>query len=411
MLCHACSSCSRSLNTPNCSSDDFVKAVQRTYSNAVSCLHLALQVLIRIRPLSSTESVQGFGKCVRQENAHTISWLGQPESRFTFDHVAGEMISQEELFQVAGLPMVTNCMAGYNSCMFAYGQTGSGKTHTMLGDIGDLDHQPSDNRGMTPRVFECLFAQIRMAEEARKCENLRYMCKCSFLEIYNEQITDLLDPSSVNLQLREDINKGVYVENLTEVEVQSVQDVVQLLLVGAANRRVAATNMNRESSRSHSVFTCIIQSQWECDSMINFRFGRLNLVDLAGSERQKSSGAEGDRLKEAVSINKSLSTLGLVIMVLVDIANGKQRHVPYRDSKLSFLLQDSLGGNSKTTIIANISPSSCSSLETLSTLRFAQRAKFIQNNVQPLHDLVISYLLKGIYFILDHLISIMAELA
>jgi kinesin family protein 15 len=169
--------------------------------------------------------------------------------------------------------------------MFAYGQTGSGKTHTMLGDIGDLDHQPSDNRGMTPRVFECLFAQIRMAEEARKCENLRYMCKCSFLEIYNEQITDLLDPSSVNLQLREDINKGVYVENLTEVEVQSVQDVVQLLLVGAANRRVAATNMNRESSRSHSVFTCIIQSQWECDSMINFRFGRLNLVDLAGSER------------------------------------------------------------------------------------------------------------------------------
>ncbi|CAK9267106.1 unnamed protein product [Sphagnum jensenii] len=339
-----------------------------------------VQVLIRIRPLSSTESVQGFGKCVRQENAHTISWLGQPESRFTFDHVAGEMISQEELFQVAGLPMVTNCMAGYNSCMFAYGQTGSGKTHTMLGDIGDLDHQPSDNRGMTPRVFECLFAQIRMAEEARKCENLRYMCKCSFLEIYNEQITDLLDPSSVNLQLREDINKGVYVENLTEVEVQSVQDVVQLLLVGAANRRVAATNMNRESSRSHSVFTCIIQSQWECDSMINFRFGRLNLVDLAGSERQKSSGAEGDRLKEAVSINKSLSTLGLVIMVLVDIANGKQRHVPYRDSKLSFLLQDSLGGNSKTTIIANISPSSCSSLETLSTLRFAQRAKFIQNN-------------------------------
>jgi kinesin family protein 15 len=143
-------------------------------------------------------------------------------------------------------------------------------------------------------------------------ENLKFLTKCSFLEIYNEQITDLLEPSSTNLQMREDARKGVYVENLSEVEVHNVQDVIQLLIQGAANRKVAATNMNRESSRSHSVFTCIIESKWECDSMTNIRFGRLNLVDLAGSERQKSSGAEGERLKEAANINKSLSTLGLV---------------------------------------------------------------------------------------------------
>ncbi|CAK9215584.1 unnamed protein product, partial [Sphagnum troendelagicum] len=280
----------------------------------------------------------------------------------------------EKLFKVVGLPMVENCLAGYNSCMFAYGQTGSGKTHTMLGDIKDVFYQPSDDRGMTPRIFEYLFARIIK----RKLEQLRYVCKCSFLEIHNEQITDLLEPTSSNLQIREDSKTGVYVENLSEVEVKSMQDVVYLLLKGAANRRVAATHMNAESSRSHSVFACTIESRQ--NALINMRFGRLNLVDLAGSERQKISGAEGERLKEAANINKSLSTLGLVIMVLIDVANGKQRHVPYRDSKLTYLLQDSLGGNSKTAIIATVSPSSCCAMETLSTLKFAQRAKFIQNN-------------------------------
>lgn len=228
----------------------------------------------------------------------------------------------------------------------------------MLGDITGLADRPSDNRGMTPRIFEYLFSKIQQEEQDRQLDQLRYVCKCSFLEIYNEQITDLLEPSSSNLQMREDSKKGVYVENLTEIVVRSVQDLVLLLLKGAASRKVTSTNMNRESSRSHSVFTCSIESKWETNSLSNMRFGRLNLVDLAGSERQKSSRAEGDRLKEAASINKSLSTLGLVIMALVDIANGKPRHVPYRDSKLTFLLQDSLGGNSKTAIIATISPSS-----------------------------------------------------
>ncbi|KAI3847328.1 hypothetical protein MKW92_005569 [Papaver armeniacum] len=329
-----------------------------------------VQVLIRVRPLNNMErGQQGYNRCLKQENAQSISWVGQQEARFTFDHVA-----------LAGLPMVENCLSGYNSCMFAYGQTGSGKTHTMLGEIGDLDRKPRD-------------------------EKLTYNCKCSFLEIYNEQITDLLDPSCTNLLLREDMKTGVYVENLTEFEVNTVNDILCLLTRGAANRKVAATNMNRESSRSHSVFTCVIESRWEKDSTTNLRFARLNLVDLAGSERQKTSGAEGERLKEAASINKSLSTLGTcfyinfyhVIMVLVDVAQGKQRHIPYRDSRLTFLLQGSLffsrhglsctvrcagfaGWKFKTMIIANVSPSICSAAETLSTLKFAQRAKLIQNN-------------------------------
>ncbi|KAA3482395.1 phragmoplast orienting kinesin 2 [Gossypium australe] len=330
-----------------------------------------VQVLIRVRPLNGVEkSTNGYNRCLKQENSQTIAWIGQPETRFTFDHVACETVDQEMLFRMAGLPMVENCLSGYNSCMFAYGQTGSGKTYTMLGEIEDLEVKPSPQRGMTPRIFEFLFARIQAEEEIRRDEKLKYNCKCSFLEIYNEQITDLLDPSATNLLLREDVKKGVYVENLTEFEVQT----------GSLNRKVAATNMNRESSRSHSVFTCVIESRWEKDSTTNLRFARLNLVDLAGSERQKTSGAEGERLKEAASINKSLSTLGHVIMILVDVANGKQRHVPYRDSKLTFLLQDSLGGNSKTMIIANVSPSICCGIETLNTLKFAQRAKLIQNN-------------------------------
>uniref|UniRef100_A0A7I4B848 Kinesin-like protein n=1 Tax=Physcomitrium patens TaxID=3218 RepID=A0A7I4B848_PHYPA len=340
-----------------------------------------VQVLLRARPISGIEIAQlGHARCIRQENAYAISWLGQPETRFSFDYVASEFVTQEELFRVAGPPMVENCMAGNNSCVFAYGQTGSGKTHTMLGDVGDFDRQPNENRGMTPRVFEYLFKKIHEEEVAQRHTNMKFKCRCSFLEIYNEQISDLLEPSSSNLPIREDSTKGIYVDGLVEVEAQNVRNILHLLLLGAANRKVAATDMNRESSRSHSVFTCVIESQWECDATINSRIGRLNLVDLAGSERQKSSGVDGERFREAASINKSLSTLGLVIMDLVDIANGKQRHVPYRDSKLTFLLQDSLGGNSKTTIIANISPSSCASSETLSTLKFAQRAKFIQNN-------------------------------
>ncbi|KAM0008652.1 putative plus-end-directed kinesin ATPase [Helianthus debilis subsp. tardiflorus] len=363
-----------------------------------------VQVLIRIRPLNNMElSTHGYNRCLKQESAQSVTFVAHPETRFTFDHVACETIDQETLFRMAGLPMVENCLSGYNSCIFAYGQTGSGKTHTMLGEINELEVKPSPYRGMTPRMFEFLFARIIAEEESRVDERLTYNCKCSFLEIYNEQITDLLDPSSTNLHLREDVKKGVYVENLTEFEVHTVGDILRLLSRGSANRRVAATNMNRESSRSHCVFTCVIESRWEKDSTSNLRFARLNLVDLAGSERQKTSGAEGERLKEAANINKSLSTLGHVIMALVDGANARTRHIPYRDSRLTFLLQDSLGGNSKTMIIANVSPSICSATETLNTLKFAQRAKLIQNNAVVNEDA------SGDVMALQHQIQLLKE--
>ncbi|XP_066330493.1 kinesin-like protein KIN-12G isoform X2 [Miscanthus floridulus] len=340
-----------------------------------------VQAVIRIRPLSGSEvSLQGQKRCVRQDSSQSLTWIGHPESRFTFDLVADENVTQEDMFKVAGVPMVENCIAGYNSCMFAYGQTGSGKTHTMLGDIENGTRRNNVNCGITPRVFEHLFARIQKEKELRRDEKLRFTCKCSFLEIYNEQILDLLNPNSVNLQIREDARKGIHVESLTEHEISNAREALQQLIEGAANRKVAATNMNRASSRSHSVFTCLIESKWESQDINHHRFSRLNLVDLAGSERQKSSGAEGERLKEATNINKSLSTLGLVITNLIAVSNKKSQHVPYRDSKLTFLLQDSLGGNSKTTIIANISPSSCCAAETLSTLKFAQRAKYIRNN-------------------------------
>ncbi|KAJ9551843.1 hypothetical protein OSB04_015888 [Centaurea solstitialis] len=346
----------------------------------------SVQVLIRIRPLNTMEiATQGYNRCLKQESAQCLTWVGHPETRFKFDHVACETIDQETLFRMVGLPMVENCLSGYNSCIFAYGQTGSGKTHTMLGEINELEVKPSPYRGMTPRMFEFLFARILAEEESRIDERLTYNCKCSFLEIYNEQIADLLDPSSTNLQFTPWV------------------DILRLLSRGSANRRVAATNMNRESSRSHCVFTCVIESRWEKDSTSNLRFARLNLVDLAGSERQKTSGAEGERLKEAANINKSLSTLGHVIMVLVDGANARTRHVPYRDSRLTFLLQDSLGGNSKTMIIANVSPSICSATETLNTLKFAQRAKLIQNNAVVNEDA------SGDVVALQHQIQLLKE--
>ena len=191
---------------------------------------------------------------------------------------------------------------------------------------------------------------------------------------------DLLEPDSVNLHIREDIKKGVYVEGLSEEVVSCSDDLVSLILRGSKNRHVGSTSMNKDSSRSHSVLTTIIETKSMKEGGVwNIKSSRFHIIDLAGSERQKFTNAMGERLKEAGMINKSLSALGNVINSLVDISEGKNRHVHYRDSKLTFLLRDSLGGNSKTVIIANISPSQSCMGETISTLKFAQRAKLIKN--------------------------------
>ncbi|XP_029864798.1 kinesin-like protein KIF15 isoform X3 [Aquila chrysaetos chrysaetos] len=285
--------------------------------------------------------------------------------------------TQESVFSSVAKNIVESCMNGYNGTIFAYGQTGSGKTFTMMGP-SDSDNFTHSLRGVIPRSFEYLFFLIEREKE-KAGSGKSFLCKCSFIEIYNEQIFDLLDSASAGLFLREHIKKGVFVDGAVEQVLSSAAEAYQVLTMGWRNRRVASTSMNRESSRSHAVFTITVESMEKNREIVNIRSSLLNLVDLAGSERQKDTHTEGLRLKEAGNINRSLSCLGQVITALVDVGNGKQRHICYRDSKLTFLLRDSLGGNAKTCIIANVHPGSRCFGETLSTLNFAQRAKLIKN--------------------------------
>ncbi|XP_030301240.1 kinesin-like protein KIF15 [Calypte anna] len=340
----------------------------------------AIKVYVRVRPPSEgtalTDGDQGL--CLSVLSSNTIRLHSKPEPKiFTFDYVANMETTQESVFSSVARSIVESCMNGYNGTIFAYGQTGSGKTFTMMGP-SDSDNFTHSLRGVIPRSFEYLFFLIEREKE-KAGSGKSFLCKCSFIEIYNEQIFDLLDSASAGLFLREHIKKGVFVDGAIEQVLTSAAEAYQVLTMGWRNRRVASTSMNRESSRSHAVFTITVESMEKNNDIVNIRSSMLNLVDLAGSERQKDTHTEGLRLKEAGNINRSLSCLGQVITALVDVGNGKQRHVCYRDSKLTFLLRDSLGGNAKTCIIANVHPGSRCFGETLSTLNFAQRAKLIKN--------------------------------
>ncbi|KAJ6343453.1 hypothetical protein OIU76_005234 [Salix suchowensis] len=338
-----------------------------------------VKVVVRMRPLKKEEEE---GETIVQKiSDNSLSVNGQT---FTFDSVADTRATQLDMFQLVGAPLVENCLAGFNSSVFAYGQTGSGKTYTMWGPANVLSDENflCDQQGLTPRVFQRLFDRINEEQIKHTDKQLKYQCRCSFLEIYNEQITDLLDPSQRNLQIREDMQTGVYVDNLREECVFTMKDVTQLLIKGLSNRRTGATSINTESSRSHSVFTCVVESRCKsvAGGMSSLKTSRINLVDLAGSERQKLTGAAGERLKEAGNINRSLSQLGNLINILAEVSQtGKQRHIPYRDSRLTFLLQESLGGNAKLVMVCAISPAQSCKSETFSTLRFAQRAKAVKN--------------------------------
>ncbi|GMG17301.1 unnamed protein product [Phytophthora fragariaefolia] len=348
-----------------------------------------VQVFCRVRPPNERE--RGAARsCVAlpasdaaQQTLFLQSKHG-PARSFTFDRVFGARAAQSDVFQRVGAPITRACLEGYNGTIFAYGQTGSGKTFTMQGPDDGLGADA--RRGLVPRVFDFLFDSV--ADDRR----VQRSVVCSFLEIYNERVFDLLDgggaKDAAGLQLRENGRKGVHVDGLVESVVDSAQKAAELMAVGARNRRVGQTSMNRESSRSHSVFILQLQSKETTAEGTKIRTSRFNLVDLAGSERQRSTDAAGERLKEAGSINKSLSALGNVIMGLSEQSLGKHRHVHYRDSKLTFLLKDSLGGNSKTFMIATISPAEDSAFETLSTLKFAQRAKMIQNSAVVNEDSV-----------------------
>ena len=290
---------------------------------------------------------------------------GEPPKTYTFDNVYDWETEQLPLYQETASPIVDSVLEGYNGTIFAYGQTGTGKTHTMEGKLeGDL-------KGIIPNAFDHVFRHITTSEDQE------FLVRASFLEIYNEEIRDLLgkNPQS-KLELKENVDSGVYVKDLTAFVVKGVSEITNVLKAGKKNRSVGATLMNQDSSRSHSIFSIVIESCDRGSADNHIRVGKLNLVDLAGSERQSKTGATGERLKEATRINLSLSALGNVISALVD---GKSGHIPYRDSKLTRLLQDSLGGNTKTVMVANVGPADYNFDETMSTLRYANRAKNIKN--------------------------------
>jgi len=292
-----------------------------------------VQVYCRVRPhVDQGDALQRRCVSVSREHAQIVLHSASDDKAFTFDHAGDEHTSQEDVFRAVGMPITEACMAGYNTTIFAYGQTGAGKTYTILGPdtpahAEGADGVPADDAGcamheqagLTPRVLAYIFAQIARIERTSE-GGASFLCKCSYLEIYNENLTDLLvvDPSASPLppRLRENLHRGIYVESLETVDVRTPAEALAVLAVGATHRRVAATSMNKESSRSHAVFTLTIESQTIAPSGLkSTRSSQFNLVDLAGSERQRDTGATGQRLTEACNINKSLSALGFARVV------------------------------------------------------------------------------------------------
>ncbi|KAI9808438.1 MAG: Kinesin heavy chain [Pycnora praestabilis] len=328
-----------------------------------------IKVVARFRPQNKIELASGGEPIVAFESDDTCNLdSNEAAGAFTFDRVFDMASRQSDVFDFSIRPTVDDILNGYNGTVFAYGQTGAGKSYTMMGS--DIDND--ETRGIIPRIVEQIFASILSSPG-----NIEYTVRVSYMEIYMERIRDLLAPQNDNLPIHEEKTRGVYVKGLLEIYVSSMQEVYEVMRRGGNSRAVAATNMNQESSRSHSIFVITItQKNVETGSA---KSGQLFLVDLAGSEKVGKTGASGQTLEEAKKINKSLSALGMVINSLTD---GKSTHIPYRDSKLTRILQESLGGNSRTTLIINCSPSSYNDAETLSTMRFGVRAKAIKNKAK-----------------------------
>ena len=367
-----------------------MKSVESSYDN--------LRVSIRVRPPLNRETQEGIpfrSIAIVSEDHKSISlaeyvgaelselerqrqWIEEPSlfhlHRFTFDSIFDMDSLQEDVYNITAKQAVQSVLEGYNSTIFCYGQTGTGKTYTMEGFTYE---SKNPNRGIIQRTIQDIFNFIETTSD----ENTKFIIRCSFLQIYNENISDLLKSDKKNLQIREDKKKGIYVDLLSEWAVRSPLDLYALLRRGGGTRTTSATYMNDVSSRSHAVFQITVEQMTTDielkDNKAQIKVGKLNLVDLAGSERIRITGTRGQQLEESKKINKSLSCLGNVINALTD-KKGKN-YIPYRDSKLTRLLQDSLGGNCKTTMIATISPSEDAFSESLSTLYFAQRAKKIKN--------------------------------
>ncbi|XP_043990399.1 kinesin-1 heavy chain [Gambusia affinis] len=321
-----------------------------------------IKVMCRFRPLNSSEVTRGDRYIPKFQGEDTVVIGGKP---YMFDRVFQSNTTQEQVYNACAQKIVKDVLEGYNGTIFAYGQTSSGKTHTMEGNLHD-----TDSMGIIPRIVQDIFNYIYSMDE-----NLEFHIKVSYFEIYLDKIRDLLDVSKTNLSVHEDKNRVPYVKGCTERFVCSPEEVMDTIDEGKSNRHVAVTNMNEHSSRSHSIFLINVkQENTQTEQKLS---GKLYLVDLAGSEKVSKTGAEGAVLDEAKNINKSLSSLGNVISAL---AEGTA-YIPYRDSKMTRILQDSLGGNCRTTIVICCSPSSYNEAETKSTLMFGQRAKTIKNTV------------------------------
>ncbi|XP_037388054.1 kinesin-like protein KIF17 isoform X2 [Pygocentrus nattereri] len=333
----------------------------------------SVKVVIRCRPLNDREKVLSCKLVVSVDASHCQCFIEkpgaaeEPPKQFTFDGTYFINQTTEQMYNEIAYPLVEGVTEGYNGTIFAYGQTGSGKSFTMQG-VAD----PPAQRGVIPRAFEHIFETIQCSEDTK------FLVRASYLEIYKEEIRDLLGKDTKQkLELKEHPERGVYVRDLSMHTVHSVAECERIMEIGWKNRSVGYTLMNKDSSRSHSIFTIHLEiCNTDAAGKDHLRAGKLNLVDLAGSERQSKTGATGDRLQEATKINLSLSALGNVISALVD---GRSKHIPYRDSKLTRLLQDSLGGNTRTLMVACLSPADNNYEESLSTLRYANRAKSIQN--------------------------------
>jgi kinesin family protein 5 len=331
----------------------------------------SIQVCCRFRPQNQQERASN-GKISLEVPDNTTVLVPNSDHTFVFDHVFRWDASQKEVYDYAAKPIINAVLRGFNGTVFAYGQTASGKTYTMEGpDIEDKFYQ-----GVIPRMVWSIFDGIYNADE-----HIEFLVKVSIVEIYNERIRDLLDPKKDSLKVHEDKARGVFIGEVTESYVGCEQEIFDAMRAGHFNRSMAVTNMNEHSSRSHLVFMLTIEQKNLHDR--SRKVGKLHLVDLAGSEKVAKTGASGERLDEAKNINRSLSALGNVINALTD---KKYTHVPYRDSKLTRVLQESLGGNAKTSLIITCSPSNYNEQETISTLRFGQRAKKIKNVVKVNHE-------------------------
>ena len=382
------------------------EAATATGGTAPAPPELSVKVGVRIRPLLPAERVDAAQSCLglSSKNPNELVIGRAPkEKRFTFDAAYDEETGQEAIFEELALPLVDTLFEGYNATLFAYGQTGSGKTYTMGSSNKTLGFD--DEMGMIPRVVHAIFDRITEAQAEAAGDDAvggggggggsspEYLIRASFLEIYNEDLKDLLNPatSTKDIAIREDGDGSIVVVGVKEQVVESYEETMRCIESGCLARTTATTGMNDQSSRSHAIFTLIYErlapqkkkgrgGDGDGAAAAEYISSKFHLVDLAGSERNKRTGNTGGRFKESVAINYGLLALGNVISALGDEKKrGRVTHVPYRESKLTRILQDSLGGNSNTVMIACASPADSSFAETLNTLKYANRARNIKN--------------------------------